>query len=43
MQRLEEEEEEKAFENIFEEIIVKNSPNTRKEIVTQVQKAQKES
>ena len=36
----EEEEEKKGTEKIFEEIIVENFPNTGKEIVNQVQKAQ---
>ena len=34
------EEREKGAEKIFEEIIVKNFPNTGKEIATQVQEAQ---
>ena len=37
----EEEEKKKGSEKIFEEIIVKNFPNMGKEIVTQVQEAQK--
>ena len=37
----EEEEETKRSEKIFEEIIVENFPNMGKEIVNQVQKAQK--
>ena len=36
----EEEEKNKGFEKIFEEIIVENSPNLKKEIVNQVQEAQ---
>ena len=35
----EEDEEKKGYENIFEEIIVENSPNMDKEIVNQVQEA----
>ena len=35
----EEEEKKKGYENIFEEIIVENSPNMEKEIVKQVQEA----
>ena len=37
----EEEEKKKGFEKIFEEIIVENFPNMGKEIVTQVQEAQR--
>ena len=37
----EEEEKEKVSEKIFEEITVENFPNTRKEIVNQVQEAQR--
>ena len=37
----EEEEKKKGTEKIFEEIIVENVPNMRKEIVTQVQEAQR--
>ena len=37
----EEEEKKKGSEKIFEEIIVENFPNMGKEIVTQVQKAQR--
>ena len=37
----EEEEKKKGSEKIFEEIIVKNFPNMGKEIVTQVQEAQR--
>ena len=37
----EEEEKKKGSEKIFEEIIVKNFPNMEKEIVTQVQEAQR--
>ena len=37
----EEEEEKKGYEKIFEEIIVENFPNTEKEIVNQVQEAQR--
>ena len=37
----EEEEKKKGSKKIFEEIIVKNCPNMRKEIVTQVQEAQR--
>ena len=36
----EEEEKKKGYEKIFEEIIVENFPNMKKEIVNQVQKAQ---
>ena len=36
-----EEEKKKGYEKIFEEIIVENSPNMEKEIVNQVQEAQK--
>jgi len=36
-------EKEKRSEKILEEIIVKNFPNMGKEIVTQVQEAQKDS
>ena len=39
----EEEEEKKGSEKIFEEIIVKNFPNLREEIVNQVQEAQRVS
>ena len=35
------EEEEKGYEEIFEEIIVENFPNMKKEIVNQVQEAQR--
>ena len=37
----EEEEKKKGYENIFEEIIVENSPNMEKEIVKQVQEPQR--
>ena len=37
----EEEEEKKGYEKIFEEIIVENFPNMEKEIVNQVQQAQR--
>ena len=37
----EEEEKKKGYENIFEEIIVENSPNMEKEIVKQVQETQR--
>ena len=37
----EEEEKKKGYENIFEEIIVENFPNMEKEIVNQVQDAQR--
>ena len=37
----EEEEKKKGYENIFEEIIVENFPNMEKEIVNQVQEAQR--
>ena len=37
----EEEEKEKGYEKIFEEMIVENFPNMEKEIVNQVQEAQK--
>ena len=37
----EEEEKKKGYEKIFEEIIVENSPNMKKEIVNQVQEAQR--
>ena len=37
----EEEEKKKGYEKIFEEIIVENFPNMEKEIVSQVQKAQR--
>ena len=37
----EEEEKMKGYEKIFEEIIVENFPNIEKEIVSQVQEAQK--
>ena len=36
-----EEKEKKRYEKIFEEIIVKNFPNMEKEIVNQVQEAQR--
>ena len=36
-----EEEKKKAYEKIFEEIIVENFPNMGKEIVNQVQKVQR--
>ena len=36
----EEEEKKKAYEKIFEEIIVENFPNMKKDTVNQVQKAQ---
>ena len=36
-----EEEKKKAYEKIFEEIIVENFPNMEKEIVNQVQEAQR--
>ena len=36
----EEEEKKKGYENIFEEIIVENSPNMEKEIVNEVQEAE---
>ena len=36
----EEEERKKEYEKIFEEIIVENFPNMRKEIVNEVQEAQ---
>ena len=36
-----EEEKKKGYEKIFEEIIVENFPNMEKEIVSQVQKAQR--
>ena len=36
----EEEEKKKGYKNIFEEIIVENFPNMRKEIVNEVQEAQ---
>ena len=38
---LEEEEKKKGYEKNFEEIIVKNFPNTEKEMVNQVQEAQR--
>ena len=38
---LEEEEKKKRYEKIFEEIIVENFPNMEKEIVNQVQEAQR--
>ena len=38
-----EEEKKKGYEKIFEEIIVENSPNMEKEIVNQVQEAQRAS
>ena len=37
----EEEEKEKGYEKIFEEIIVENFPNIEKEIVSQLQEAQR--
>ena len=37
----EEEEKKKGYEKIFEEIIVENFPNVEKEIVSQVQEAQR--
>ena len=37
----EEEEKKKGYENIFEEIIVENFPNMEKEIVHQIQEAQR--
>ena len=37
----EEEEKKKGIENFFEEIIVENFPNTGKEIINQVQEAQR--
>ena len=37
----EEEEKKKGYEKIFEEITVKNFPNMEKEIVNQVQEAQR--
>ena len=37
----EEEEKKKGYENIFEEMIVENFPNMEKEIVNQVQEAQR--
>ena len=37
----EEEEKKKGYEKIFEEIIVENFPNVEKEIVNQVQEAQR--
>ena len=37
----EEEEKKKGYEKIFEEIIVKNFPNMEKEIVNQIQEAQR--
>ena len=37
----EEEEKKKGYEKIFEEIVVENFPNMEKEIVNQVQEAQK--
>ena len=37
----EEEEKKKGYEKIFEEIIVENFPNLEKEIVSQVQEAQR--
>ena len=37
----EKEEEKKGYENFFEEIIVENFPNMEKEIVNQIQEAQK--
>ena len=38
---LEEEEKKKAYEDFFKEIIVENFPNMEKEIVNQVQEAQR--
>ena len=38
---LSEEEKKKGYEKIFEDIIVENSPNMEKEIVNQVQEAQR--
>ena len=38
---LEEEKKKKWYEKIFEEIIVENFPNTEKEIVNQIQEAQR--
>ena len=37
----EEEEKKKGYENIFEEIIVENFPNMEKEIVNEIQEAQR--
>ena len=37
----EEEEKKKGYEKIFEEIIIENFPNMKKEIVNQVQEAQR--
>ena len=37
----EEEEKKKGYEKIFEEIIIENFPNMEKEIVSQVQEAQR--
>ena len=37
----EEEEKKEGYEKIFEEIIVENSPNMEKELVNQIQEAQK--
>ena len=37
----EEEEKEKGYEKCFKEVIVENFPNMKKEIVNQVQKAQR--
>ena len=37
----EDEEEKKVYEKIFDEIIVKNFPNMEKEIVNQIQEAQR--
>ena len=37
----EEEEKKKGYEKVFEEIIVENFPNMEKEIVSQVQEAQR--
>ena len=37
----EEEEKKKGYENVFEEIIVENFPSMKKEIVCQVQEAQR--
>ena len=39
--RVPEEEKEKGYEKIFEEIRVENSPNMEKEIVNEVQEAQR--
>ena len=37
----EEEEKKKEYEKVFEEIVVENFPNTEKEIVSQVQEAER--